>query len=135
MEANEIDTDTAKIKELEKQLEEAREQAFSKTKELKIGVSKNKEGNQQLDIVKNFPTQMDKFTRIVEPLTKSTVDKKLDKALEEISSKLDLEYDKLKGFFRVTEEKNKMIIIILLVSETLKRLLVFYQKLNLTILT
>ncbi|AFC70032.1 preprotein translocase subunit SecA [Rickettsia amblyommatis] len=107
MEENEIDTDTVKIKELETKLEEAREKAFSKTKALKIGVSKNKEGNQQLDIVKNFPTQMDKFTKIFEPLTNSTVDEKLDKALEEISSKLDLEYDKLKGFFRVTEEKKQ----------------------------
>ncbi len=107
IEENEIDTDTVKIKELEKQLEGAKEKAFSKTKELKIGMSENKEGNQQLDIVKNFPTQMEKFTKIFEPLTKSAVDEKLDKALKEISSKLDLEYDKLKGFFRVTEEKKQ----------------------------
>ncbi len=38
-----------------------------------------------MDIVKNFPTQMDKFTKIFEPLTKSAVDEKLDKALEEIA--------------------------------------------------
>ncbi len=103
-EENEIDTiDITKIK----QLEEAREKAFSKTKELKIETSKDKDGNQQLDIVKKFPGQMEKFTRIFEPLTRSKVDEKLDKILEEISGKLEIEYNKLKSFFKAQEEKKQ----------------------------
>jgi hypothetical protein len=99
-----ITTDiTNKIKELE----EARKNAFSKTKELKIETFQNAKGDRQLDIVKQFPTQMEKFTRIFEPLTRSKVDKKLDKILEEISIKLDLEYNKLKSFFKVKEEEKQ----------------------------
>jgi len=103
-EENEIDNiDIIKIKKLE----EAREKAFNKTRELKIAISQNEKGEQQLDIVKKFPTQMEKLTRIFEPLTRSKVDEKLDKILEEISIKLDIEYNKLKSFFKTQEEKKQ----------------------------
>lgn len=103
-EENEIDNiDIFKIKKLE----EAREKAFNKTRELKIAISQNEKGEQQLDIVKKFPTQMEKLTRIFEPLTRSKVDEKLDKILEEISIKLDIEYNKLKSFFKAQEEKKQ----------------------------
>jgi len=102
IEESEIDNiDIIKIKQLEK----AREKAFSKTKELKITISQNEKGEQQLDIVKNFPTQMEKLTRIFESLPKSKVDENLDKTLKEISAKLDIEYSKLKSFFKTQEEK------------------------------
>jgi hypothetical protein len=106
IEESEINT-TTDITNKIKELEEARKNAFSKTKELKIETFQNAKGDRQLDIVKQFPTQMEKFTRIFEPLTISKVDEKLDKILEEISIKLDIEYNKLKSFFKVKEEEKQ----------------------------
>lgn len=82
-----------------KKLNEARDIALGKTKEYNFEESQLKDGNYQLDIINKFPEQMKKFTRIFEPLTLAEVDENLDKTLQNICNKLDLEYEKLKKFF------------------------------------
>ncbi|XP_071447412.1 uncharacterized protein [Hetaerina americana] len=88
-----------------KVLEEARKKAFGKIEQIEL--VQNEKGDKELTIAKEFPTQMEMFTKIFQPLTNAEVDSNLDEILKEISKKLKLDYDKLKSFFRAKEETAK----------------------------
>uniref|UniRef100_A0A1B0C9P5 Protein translocase subunit SecA n=1 Tax=Lutzomyia longipalpis TaxID=7200 RepID=A0A1B0C9P5_LUTLO len=107
MEENEDSIDPVKFKELQEKLEKAQNEILTKAKGVKVEVSANAKGEQELDIVKKFPEQMEKFTRIFEPLLRSEIDEKLNEKIREISEKLELDYEMLKGFFKAKQEEQQ----------------------------
>ncbi|XP_055692689.1 uncharacterized protein LOC129795438 [Lutzomyia longipalpis] len=107
MEENEDSIDPVKFKELQEKLEKAQNEILTKAKGVKVEISANAKGEQELDIVKKFPEQMEKFTRIFEPLLRSEIDEKLNEKIREISEKLELDYEMLKGFFKAKQEEQQ----------------------------
>ncbi|BES99166.1 SecA DEAD-like domain [Nesidiocoris tenuis] len=101
---NDVDFESPAMRTLNEQIASARNKAFSKVENLKIECQ-NVGGNPELDVVKRFPAQMKKFTGIFEPLARSEVDETLQRTLEEICAKLDLDPEKLKSFFKARGEE------------------------------
>nr|CAH7769926.1 unnamed protein product [Callosobruchus chinensis] len=104
IEINEREIDGEEMKELQAKLEQAREVVFNNTRQINIETSQNEEGDTELEIVKKFPKQMGQFTNIFYPLSNAEVDDHLHKILKEISEKLELDYNKVRSFFKVEEE-------------------------------
>uniref|UniRef100_A0A1L8DFD7 Putative preprotein translocase subunit seca n=1 Tax=Nyssomyia neivai TaxID=330878 RepID=A0A1L8DFD7_9DIPT len=107
MEENDDNSDSEKFQALVKQLEEAQKEIINKTGSVKIDTSTNNKGEQELHIVTQFPKQMEKFTRIFEPLVRAEVDDKLDARLREISLKLNVDYKLLKSFFHAKKNEKE----------------------------
>ncbi|XP_053695325.1 uncharacterized protein LOC128742863 [Sabethes cyaneus] len=92
------------VAEMIPKIEAARKRVLEGTETLNgLQRKRNDKGEQQFDIEKNFPTQMQMFTKIFEPLSKSSVDDKLEAVLEEVCGKLELPYDKVRSFFKTKE--------------------------------
>lgn len=104
LDENEIDFDSPEIKQLGEEIEEAKENAFSRVTKLMIDTFVDENGVALLNMQTKYPAQMDKFTKIFETLAKSKKNDKFDQLLEDIASKLDLDYAKLKIFFDNKDE-------------------------------
>ncbi|VEN56915.1 unnamed protein product [Callosobruchus maculatus] len=103
IEVNGISTDIKDMTKLNQELENAREVALSATKQIELKAYKTEDGR-ELDIVKEFPEQMEKFTNIFKPLIRCEVDDSLEETLEDICKKLGLDSEKVRSFFKSKKE-------------------------------
>ncbi|CAH2001951.1 unnamed protein product [Acanthoscelides obtectus] len=105
IEISKINIDDKEVLELRNKLKRARQAILKKAEEaMNTKTYRNEKDETELDIVKNFPEQMKKFTNIFQLLAKSKVDDNSDKVLKEVSEKLGLDYKKIKSYFKTTVE-------------------------------